>query len=332
MFVGLWIVVLIGFGAFAIDTSRIYNEHSELRNGADAAALAVARDCAQGFCDGYFDALGQAETYADANMRDGTAFVEEVVVDFVENSVQVDVATEDDAGGNNLDMVLAHVIGYNGLTVRADSTVAWGAPSGMKTLPLIYSVCEWNKFGSPGFVDEDPNGFLHRESSMAYDFAPYKNRYVTIYFHGTESEGCHDGPSGQDLPGGFGWLESTTGGCEAEVYIGYWADLDPGASPTSECSPQDIKDLVNTVVGIPYYSHTTATGSGGQYKVYGIGAFYVTGYNFAGQYSHKSTITNKSVCKGELRCIEGYMLGDYVLPATGIGGPDLGAIVLEMRD
>ncbi|NND04240.1 MAG: hypothetical protein HKN91_15790, partial [Acidimicrobiia bacterium] len=251
VFVGLWLVVLIGFGAFALDTSRIFNEYSELQNGADAAALAIAMDCAIGSCDGYFDALGLADAYADANMIDDTAYVEEVIVDLVDNAVEVAVATESAEGDNTFDMVLANVIGYNGLTVRAETEVVWGSAGGAKVLPLIYSLCEWDAFGSPGFVDEDPNGFLHHESSMAGGFAPYADRYVTIFFHGTST--CQAGPSGQDLPGGFGWLESSEGLCEADVTVGYWVNLDPGASPTSECSPSYIKSLVVTVIGLPYF-------------------------------------------------------------------------------
>ncbi len=326
VFVGLWIIVLVGFGAFAIDMSRIYTERSELRNGADAAAFAVARDCAMGSCDIFYNAVGEAEQYADANARDGASWVDEVVIDLVGKTVEVNVATEDTVGSHNLDMVLAQVIGYNGLTVRADAEVAWGPPSGIKTLPLIFSLCEWNDFGSPGFA---PAGFLHREADIAKGFVPNQKQYVTIYFHGEDS--CHLGPSGLDLPGGFGWLESTTGLCEASVVVGKWVDIDPGASPTTECHPQDLKDVVNTIVGLPYFDETTASGSGGQYRVYGIGALYVTGYNFGGLYKKNSTITGNAVCKGEKRCIQGYMIGDYVLPGTGTGGPDMGTVVLELR-
>ena len=49
---GLWVVVLLGFAALALDVSRIYNEHAELQNGADAAALAVGMDCGLGVCGG----------------------------------------------------------------------------------------------------------------------------------------------------------------------------------------------------------------------------------------------------------------------------------------
>ena len=42
--------VLTGIGALVIDVGQIYQERAELQNGADAAALAVAKSCATGTC------------------------------------------------------------------------------------------------------------------------------------------------------------------------------------------------------------------------------------------------------------------------------------------
>ena len=44
--VALLMVVLLGAAAVAIDTGLIYAERAELQNGADAAALAIAEECA----------------------------------------------------------------------------------------------------------------------------------------------------------------------------------------------------------------------------------------------------------------------------------------------
>ena len=44
------LVVLIGVGALVIDSGALYAERRQLQNGADAAALAVAQDCADGHC------------------------------------------------------------------------------------------------------------------------------------------------------------------------------------------------------------------------------------------------------------------------------------------
>ena len=49
--VALLLAVLIGVGALVIDAGTFFAEKRELQNGADAAALAVAADCANGACD-----------------------------------------------------------------------------------------------------------------------------------------------------------------------------------------------------------------------------------------------------------------------------------------
>ena len=73
--VALMMVVLLGMGALVIDVGQLYAERRELQNGADAAALAVAQDCAGGDCR---DETTTAGTYADDNAHDGKAAVDEV--------------------------------------------------------------------------------------------------------------------------------------------------------------------------------------------------------------------------------------------------------------
>ena len=50
VWVALMLVVLLGIGALVIDVGALYAERRQLQNGADAAALAVAADCAEGDC------------------------------------------------------------------------------------------------------------------------------------------------------------------------------------------------------------------------------------------------------------------------------------------
>ncbi len=333
--IGLWLLVIFGFAAFALDVSRIYNEHSELRNGADAAALAVARDCAEGACDGTYDEFGVADFYADPNARDGAVWVENVDIDLDDQTVEVMVATENPGGGNQLDTILAHIIGYDGLTVRADTTVRWGSPLGFNSLPLAFSKCEWDDFGAPGFVDENPLGFLHRPSAVIDNELPptlgypYVAKFVTIYLHGSSI--CGGSPSGADLPGGFGWLDPTSG-CTLVSNLGDWLEIDPGASPSSGCSPTWMRNTLGTVQFVPYFNDVVGTGTSAQYHVHGYGALYVTGYNFGGLYKENSLITGVLPCTGADRCIQGYMIGDWVESgaSSGIGGGDYGVVAIEM--
>ncbi len=54
--------VLTGMAALVVDVAQIYQERAELQNGADAAALGVAKSCALGICDPTV-----AQQYANGN-------------------------------------------------------------------------------------------------------------------------------------------------------------------------------------------------------------------------------------------------------------------------
>jgi Flp pilus assembly protein TadG len=331
VFVAVTIAVLLGMTAFAFDFARIWAEERELQSGADAAALAIAEDCAQGECDPGYDAEGLAEEYADANAKDAAAWVPMVDIDLDAQQVTVQTATETTDGDNQFDMTFAGAIGYDGLTVTSDATVAWGSPGGLATLPIIFSQCEWESFGEPGFVED--GGFLHHGSSALNDELPptagypYENQFTTIYLHGKEGP-CHDSPSGQDLPGGFGWLDSVS--CEVDTQVGDWVDGDTGSSPSGTgCSSTYMRSLLGEVVLVPYFDDLAGTGSSAEYRVLGFGAYYLTAYYFAGQYKEKSLIDNKLPCNGSDRCVQGYFLGDWAVQDGELGGPDLGVHIVK---
>lgn len=328
------VLVLFGFLAFAFDFGRMYVERRELQSGADAAALAVAADCALGGCGGAYDPYVLSELYADANARDGLAWVRDVELDLDAQEVTVHTATEDPGGDHFFDMTFAQLIGYEGLTVGANATAVWGAPRALTTLPLIFSVCEWMKYGESGWVDASAAGMLHHSSAVTGNLLPpatgypYAGRLAKIFFHGTSQ--CHYNPSGQDLSGGFGWLESSTGGCEAELAKGEEVAIDPGASPTTGCSAAVMKSVVGEVVLLPYFDATYGVGENATYRVLGFGALYITGYNFGGQYKQTSLVDGALPCTGANRCIEGYVIGDWMASGGDIGGEDLGVVVIRL--
>jgi hypothetical protein len=135
-------------------------------------------------------------------------------------------------------------------------------------------------------------------------------------------------PSGQDLPGGFGWLDATTG-CRAETEVGDWVSVDTGSSPSNGCSPSYLRDLLGTVVLIPYFDDLRGTGNNAEYRVLGFGAYYLTAYYFTGQYREKSLIDNAYPCNGPNRCVEGYFIGDWAVQEGELGGPDLGVNIVK---
>ncbi len=63
-----------------------------------------------------------------------------------------------------------------------------------------------------------------------------------VYFHDTTDAGtCPAGPSGPDLPGGFGWLDSS-GECGVDVSADGWVDDKPGNGVPNDCEPVRLAD------------------------------------------------------------------------------------------
>lgn len=361
VFVAITLIALFGLAAFAIDFGLLYSERRDLQNGADAAALAIAEDCARGGCDAAYDEYATAETYVDANAHDGTAWAQQVDLNLSERKVTVYNATENSDGSHDFNLLFASVVGFNNFTVGADATVIWGHPRQLATLPLIISECEWQK-DDPGWPDGDPDT-LPYDTDLDYTTdAP-----INIQFHdGNATEECA-AVAGQDengdgkLDGGFGWLK-TDGNCQATVYgvdsgdpddYG-WVPGDPGSSPSSGCTAARVEqlllDLVNRTTGqgqgrtvlIPYFGDIwtgPANGSGPCganakcYKILGYGAIHVVGYKLGGGTSPtannfvrfvKPPLT-KAPCTGpgqnDLRCLSVYFV--RTLDTTG-GTGDLG--------
>ncbi len=71
--------VLIGMSALVVDVGQIFIERQELQSGADAAAVAVAQNCAADLtkCTPFMQ-KSTARTYANANAKDGRATIAEL--------------------------------------------------------------------------------------------------------------------------------------------------------------------------------------------------------------------------------------------------------------
>jgi hypothetical protein len=328
VFVAFGVVAFIGFAALAIDISSLYQEKRTLQNGADAAALAVAKDCAETTCN-----IPLADTYADLNADDGGHNVDEVcgtgpglpacadppTVPAGTEYVQVTTSTHEvSTGEDEITFSFAPVLelvgaGDNtGKTMRASAVAAWGPPAGASTLPITFSLCEYQEFvPTPASLQTGP---------------PFSGSPAIVYFHGSVQAGtCPAGPSGFDLPGGFGWLD-TDSDCTVDIEVGDWVSDDPGNSAPN-CV--DLTDLRETVVLIPIYDETNGlTGNNGEYHIVGFAAFYVTGYRFPGD-----RWPNNFSCPGQPgnsgTCLRGYFTG-FTTTGTGFGGPDMGVTIIRL--
>lgn len=320
---------LMVMGALVIDVAALVQERRTLQNGADAAALGVAADCAASGCGAYTTTAGN---YADNNADDGTSSVEEVcgvspmpacsnppVVPTGAGYVRVTLKTRTTSGSDKVPFRFASFVGMSGATVHRQAIAAWGGPSALTSqLPLTFSLCEFNKYTSNGTVFAGPG-----------PYPPWPTER-TIYFHNTtQAPSCNQGPSGADLPGGFGWLQPTSG-CQTSSNAGGWANDKTGRPVPSACTT--MSSLVGKVVYIPIYDQTNGlTGSNGQYHIKGFAAFYLTGYFINGPDKVKSLISGNYPCNGSDSCISGFFVSGQLTTSSGtIGGPSMGVTIVKM--
>jgi hypothetical protein len=331
--VAILAVVLFGFGALVIDVGALYAERRQLQNGADAAAFAVAEACAAGDCGPY---QANAELFADGNASDGFSRVAPGEVcgstdaglpacanppaDLVGSGyVRVRTRTQEPDGTNLVPPFLATVLdpGYQGTEVSATATVVWGAPGGIDAeLAVTFSQCEYEKLTK----DADGNTIYATEP---YD--PALER--TIYFHDSTDAGtCGAGPSGADLPGGFGWLDADDD-CSAVIENG-WTSADTGASASKDCKAA-LNALLGQTVLIPVFDYLNEeSGTNGGYHIWTYVGFVLTGYRFPGASYPDGA---NAPCSSSQTCIRGYFV-EVVAPAMGpvTDGPDQGVRVVQL--
>jgi Flp pilus assembly protein TadG len=330
--------VVLGMAALTVDVGNLYSERRQLQNGADAAALAVAQDAARNCSTGSCAPMTRALSYANANAKDGASAVVEVcgtgwaavtscsaqstpaitqcpaVPGGTTKWVRVRTATMT-AGGSTLlppifSRALAGNAGYAGSRVYACAQAGLGAPGSLDaSLPLTLSLCEWKNYTANGtnFAPPPP-------------YPPYPLSYEhAIYFHDTTGAAhCNAGPSGADLPGGFGWLQTGSSTCDAQIDDQNWMNDSTGNSIPNLCKTV-LPNLVGTIVFIPVFDNANGlTGSNGRYHVSGFAAFYLTGYSFPSD-RVDSIASGTKFCNSSQSCVYGWFT-QALAPTGGTGG------------
>ncbi len=294
--VALLLVPLLGFAAIAVDIGSLYAEKARLQIAADAAALAVAQDCARGNCG---DMLATAQALITANDGEGSAAHPVLSNDPLSVTVTGSAPTEH---------WFAPVIGHDSTAVTATATVGWGGPSrGTAMLPLTFSWCSFQIQTGGGL--------------------PSNTTEHTIRLSKTAQDEC-TGPSGNVVPGGFGFLETDHGGCEVTSAIAELMYSSPGESPPSGCDAADFEAMLGQTVLLPIFDKFGGTGSSAWYRVYGYAAFRLTGYHFTGQFK-----TDPKPCTGNVRCVTGYFTRFVELSDAWDYSPDapqLGSSILRL--
>ncbi|SFP32099.1 Putative Flp pilus-assembly TadE/G-like [Geodermatophilus dictyosporus] len=293
----LLMVPVLGLAAIAVDVGAVYAERARLQVAADAAALAVAQDCARGACG---DVQATADTMVAANA--GTADADRPVLATRPTRVTV-------TGRQPTEHWFAPVLGIDATAVSASATVAWGAPGGgTAVLPLTFSWCEFSQQTGGGM----PSGTTVRTIRL------------------TKTSGTTDctGPSHNIVPGGFGYLVTDPGQCRATSAVNGRSTSSTGNTPPSDCQPADLTHWLGSTVLLPIFDQYGSTGSNAWYHVYGYAAFHITGYHLGGQFS-----TTPRPCGGNDRCITGYFTRFVELSdafSLDPDAPDLGSAVLRL--
>jgi Flp pilus assembly protein TadG len=305
------LVVFLGIGALVVDAGNLFWERRQLQNAADAAALAAAQDLVDGEAEAV--AYETARAFANENNSRG-AFVAAGPGFVVEpTNVTVTAETGTFAAEGTLDSFLAGVLGVEEYATQASATASWGYIGSGNTIPLTFSVCEWD-FMTGGSVTGLPTG------------------EKVVYFHSSQTaknENTCGGPANQDHPGGFGWLSPEDGQCEAYIENGI-VDTDVGNNVPKECSAAYLQSLVGQTVLMPIFSKVELQGSNAFFTIDGFAALVLTGFRLSGNPEFNMPAGN-APCSGNDRCISGfftdyYELGDQPTP----GGVNFGAVFIGL--
>jgi Flp pilus assembly protein TadG len=292
--VAMLLVPMMGFAAVSIDAAALWTQRLQLQTGADAGALAIAHDCSLNLCG---SPAQTAQTMATSNINSGAATATITVL--TSSSVTV-------RNSGVRQYWFAPVLGFDSSTITTEATATWGAPTGgTAVLPLTFSYCE----------------FLAQVGGLT------STTESTIYFtKSKKTEDCTP-PSGNVVPGGFGWLTVNSGTCNTSSAIANILYSSTGEAVPNGCTTKDFADLQGKTVLLPIFDQAGDSGSNAWYRVYGYAAFKITGYHFVGQYDW-----NKP-CKGDDRCIRGYFTkfaGTLDAFDFGPSAPNLGVSLVNL--
>lgn len=338
--------VLLGMAALVIDVGRLYQERAELQNGADAAAIGVAKTCALGGCN-----PAVAVSYADANastLTGGTAAAPLIcgsgsmapcpdstgtMIDCPDppsagtNYVDVHTATQTAGGSTLLPPVFAETLlgnsGYRGATVHACAQAEWGPPAAATTPAVTISACEWDQATQQGASFPATPPYPPNQPP-----APSADQVLTL--NSGNGTGCATEPAGADGPGSFGWVYHPGGDCHFPV-SGSSFPVRTGNAVSTSCEQilQTAQQNRDPIL-VPIYITT----DGATYTLLGFADFVVTGYNLLGSnggYVDASDwLDPANDCSGTNYCLNGYFV-QGVAPFTGsFGTTDLGVYSIEL--
>lgn len=302
--VALLLVPLLVTLAFVGDAGLLHWEKAQLQNGADAAALAVAQDCAKRGTACTADAPGLATSIAGGNANDGSSTGTISALTVNANSGTVDVKASSPSG-NGVGHPFASILEPQAdTTLQATASAEWGTPiSGTTGIALTIAECE--------FVDLPPQDAT----------APNPTRTWLLINNGNTGEPCANGS-----PGGFGWLDGTN--CSSTISINATAGGEVGVQPNPNkngCSASILSTKLCQTLLIPLYSSSTGSGANATFTISRFAAFSLTGVKTGGansaEYCGGSPLAPAPPSPGNSKGVQGYFVKYVELGEEFVLGP-----------
>lgn len=343
--VAVLMTLLLAIVTFVVDTGRLFDEHGQLQNGADAAALAIASDCARVPAACASHAASIAELLGNQNARDGVSSVPAVDIwtsDGDRGRVTVQTRSLGADGAEAVPRSLPQGDGSDAVTVWAEAAALWGPARTATTLSMTVSVCDWRRIvDAQGGYHEGPAGGdlgfvidFHNPSPPPPQDDPGDTGAPGVPADPEDPTAPgEDEPSvvpeecivdGRPVPSGFAELAGG-GGCELQTVLTEpsWARGGNGRdlSQIGRCL------VAGRVLPVPVFvdacdQHTQPCPGGVQpsgYQLAGYGTFLLTGWRLP---SSSSTPAPQCAAAEPMpRCISGYFVRD-VLPGAMPADPD----------
>ena len=249
--VALMMVPLLGCAAIAVDVAAVRAEQQQLQGAADAAALAVAADCARGAC-GNTVTTATALVQANGPGPGGTLGTPTVAVDATGVTVTARATQQH---------WFAPVLGIGSSAVSRSSRASWTGAETATVLPLAVSLCEY------------------RKQVAAQPLTSLTRSVITL-----PTTGCT--PATGAVSPAASWVTTSASTCMLSTSVGATLTqyrTSPSAT-TSNVPPtcrDALSDLAGTTVLLPVFDATGTTAGVPTYTVHGFAAFRVDGFTSA---------------------------------------------------
>lgn len=325
--------VILGMLAMVIDGGRLYSERRLVQNGADAAALAIARACALGdpACASTTAASTLGRSMANLNAGpDQVSGLEETcgagslgacralrshawecqTVTGISNYVRARTATRETDGTTIVPGVFSKALGFEGTGLWACSQAIWGAARGaMVTFPIALSACDYVSNASATMQIFSPPSFK-----------PGQGPTCTV----TDKDGVQR--TLQDMVKGFFYvqLDPTRRDCLTPVRVNI-GDILPRSDNVVQLCGSNYSAAFDSFIGVktplPIFDVLPSSSGIGTttMRVSSFVAFTLRAYTFGGGVTNGSPPGGwPAECRGSNRCL----YGDFGSAVTGDTGVD----------